>query len=160
MICMRVCIENRVDSFNRDPESLKAKIGGSVNQYPVLVQFDQYAGTKAFIAGIVGDACLAMAADHRNADAGARSEDHDRCVLEIIEHLVGFGPFPAARRDDERWFVARLRSTRLRTGALLQLVQNLDIAETKFGKPVLQKPLLLDREIAPGLLIQDAKQVQ
>ena len=157
---MRVGIKNRVDALNGGSEGLQAKIGRGVDQYPVLVQFDKHAGAKAFVAWVGGGARLAMATDHRNAHAGARSEYHDRCPLEILEHLCGFGPFPTVRRDDERWLIAGLRSARLGARGFLQLVDNLDITETEFGEPVLQQSLLLDGEVALCFFVQHAQEVQ
>ena len=90
-------------------------------------------------------------------------------MLELFEHLFGFGPFAPVGGNNSRAVVFLLRpfrtgrrgfgSGRLDFGAPLHLIDNLNIAEAQFGKAVIENPLFAGVEVASGFLLKHCEQV-
>jgi tetrapyrrole methylase family protein / MazG family protein len=79
-------------------------------------------------------------------------------VLELVEHLLGFCSLTAVGRNDTGTLVGG-SARRLNSRSFFQLISNLDEAEPKLSEPVLDKPLLLNCEVALGLLLQHGENV-
>ena len=144
-MCMRV--KNRVQPLDTVMQRLIAKVRGGVDQHTPFTQLQENRWAKSLVTWIGRDAGFAVAADHRHAHARARSEHEYGRMLEIREHLFGLASFAAVRSDDKRTIVFLLGlvlvlSQNLRSTSLfLLLVDNLHVAETKFGEAVLDQAL-------------------
>lgn len=79
-------------------------------------------------------------------------------MLELVEHLLGLCSLTAVGRNDARALVSGFAG-RLNSRSLFQLIGHLHVAEPKLGEPVLDEPLLLNREIALRLLLQHRENV-
>ena len=79
-------------------------------------------------------------------------------MLELLEHLLGLGSLTTVGRNDARPLVSG-SAGRLNSGSFFQLIGDLDVAEPKFGEPVLYQPLLFDGQVALRLLLQHRENV-
>jgi hypothetical protein len=95
-----VRVEHRIDALNSVVQRLGAKIRACVDQNTVLAQFQKNARPQPLVPGVVGDACLAAAANHGNADVGTGAEHENGSVLELVEHLDGLSALASIRRDN------------------------------------------------------------
>src|SRR5580658_1697247 len=86
MIGVGVSIKDGVEAVEVGAQGLVAKIGRCIDEYAMRAEANEDGGAKALVARIRRAADLAVATDHGYADAGARSEDEDRCGIEIVQH--------------------------------------------------------------------------
>src|SRR5690349_20112932 len=144
-------VQYGVEAIDAISKSLVAKVRRCIDEDAFATQPQKNGGTKALIPRIAGRTNFTAAADHGHAHAGSRAEHKNRCVLELVEHLLGLGSLTTVGRDDARALISG-SAGRLNSRSFFQLIRDLDEAEPKLGQPVLDKPLLLDGEIALRLL--------
>ena len=76
MIGMIVREDSSVRQVNVLTDQLKSQFRWRVNQKGALRSLDGDAAPRALVSRIVGNTDLAMAADHRDANAGSGSQEH------------------------------------------------------------------------------------